>query len=120
MLLCDSVSADPSNRKKVTVQGLLSSISCKGKTFPVSGEFSVYLQLSECRRPGEGWIRVVDDSDEEVHRGQRFTLNFSGDPLETYAIAIRLENCVFPEPGVYFVEFVFEGNLLAKEPLLVR
>src|ERR1051325_1287258 len=85
MLLCENVRTDPENRNRVTIEGLLSKIPSKEGEFPVEGDFSVYLQLSECRRAGQGGIRIVDgESDEEIYPGKRFQLDFSSDPLRVY------------------------------------
>jgi len=87
MLLCENVKTDAENRNRVTIEGLLSKIPSKEGRFPVKGDFSVYLQLSECRKAGQGGIRVVDgESDEEIYPGKRFQLNFSSDPLRVYGI----------------------------------
>ena len=45
---------------------------------------------------------------------------FPADPLPVHGMVIRLLDCVFPRPGLYHVEFRFEGEVIAHEPLLVR
>lgn len=120
MLLCDDVRA-VSGSRKVTVYGLTSTIRVGEKGFPATCGFSVYVQLTECR--GEGAARIViveDESDQVCYQGQDHRMAFGNDPLAVHSAVIRIPQCEFPAPGLYWVEMWYRGVFLACEPLLVR
>ena len=43
-----------------------------------------------------------------------------GNRLHVHGIVFRVRGCVFPNPGLYWVEFRHESVALGREPLLVR
>lgn len=45
---------------------------------------------------------------------------FGNDPLDVVLLPYRMRRCVFPYPGVYAVQFVFDGEVLGDCPLRVR
>jgi hypothetical protein len=121
MLLCDDARPAQPNSRKVTVYGLTSTIHVGAGPFPVSYGFSVYLQLTEGRGQGVGRILVIhSESGEVCHEGQEHRLTFTADPLEVHAAVFRIACCEFPSRGLYWVEFWYDEELLAREPLLVR
>jgi hypothetical protein len=121
MLLCDDVRPVAKNSRKVTVYGLTSTIRIGDKGFPATYGFSVYLQLTEGRGEGRGRIVVVDSqSGERCYEGHDHRLVFGSNPLKVYGALIRIPQCEFPGPGLFWVEFWYEERLLSREPMLVR
>ena|SRR5438128_1149136 len=41
-------------------------------------------------------------------------------PATVEPVFFRLRNCVFPAPGLYYVQLFDEGKLIGERPLLVR
>jgi hypothetical protein len=123
MMLCDDAQPDPVNPHKITIVGLLSSLRATAPVaeFPVVASFCVYLQLTECRGSGTGQIVVANaDTQEVVYTGSDHQMQFGTDPLRVYAIVFRIPLCIFPERGVYWIEFRYNEVTLAHEPLSVR
>jgi hypothetical protein len=123
MLLCDDVRPDPENPGKLNVLGLVSSIrSTAEPPFPLRHpQLCLYLQVTEGR--GKGNVRIVvreADSEVVVSATPPRELTFAGSPLSVAAMLFRVQDCVFPRPGLYWVQFCFGEQVLAQEPLLVR
>jgi len=121
MLICDDARPTRGNPRKMTVHGLLNTIEVQSRRFPARFGFCVYLLLTECRGSGIGRIRVVDaESGELGYEGGGLNLRFGKDPLLAHAVVVRITECELPAPGLYWIEFRYEDELLAREPLLVR
>ena|SRR2546421_10080877 len=122
MLLCEDVRASASRPRKVNVYGLLSAIRPTGDAaeYPIRHSFCVYLALTEGRGAGEGRIAVVSaDTELEIYLGQSHTLTFGPDPLKVLGAVFRIASCSFARPGLYWVEFRYNGSTIARQPLLV-
>jgi hypothetical protein len=84
-------------------------------------EICVFLQLTECRGPADGRIEIHHaDSGKVVFRTRTRTIPFGNDPLEVVAVTFRVRNCLFPEPGLYAVQFWYNEQMFAQQPLLLR
>jgi hypothetical protein len=73
------------------------------------------------RGSGEITVAVVRaDSERLVFTSLPHTLSFGTDPLAVRGLVFRLQNGVFPDAGLYWVEFRYNGKAIARQPLLVR
>jgi hypothetical protein len=123
MLLCDDVQRDPVNPNKVNVIGLVSTIQGVSEPpFPLlHPELCVYLQVTGGRGEGDAQIVVQHaDSDQVVFSSPAHRLVFSTNPLSILGIIFRIQSCVFPGPGLYWVQFWYNQKRLAQQPLLTR
>lgn len=114
---------DPAAPRRVTLVGLISSIrSLEQPPFPLLyREFCVFLQLTECRGPADGRIEVRhDDSDQVVFRTATRAIPLGNDPLQVYGAAFRIGNCLFPVAGLYSVQFWYNDEVIAQQPVLLR
>jgi hypothetical protein len=112
MLVCDDVQTDPANPHKVNVFGLIGTIrSVADPPFPLCHpQLCVYLVLTGGRGTGETTVAVVQaDSDRLVFASLPHTLSFGTDPLAVRGLVFRILNGVFPEAGLYWVEFRYNG-----------
>lgn len=72
---------------------------------------------------GTGRIQlVVSEADTE---GQLFAtpvheVTYPTDRHEKSGVVLRIERCVFPRLGLYWVEFHHDGLMLRREPVIVR
>jgi hypothetical protein len=117
------VQVDSDNPRRVTLVGLISAIrSVEQPAFPLFyQEICVFLQLTECRGAAEGRIEIQHaDSGQVVFRTRTRTIPFGNDPLEIVAVTFRLRNCLFQEPGLYSVQFWYNEQMIAQQPLLLR
>jgi len=123
LIVCEDVQADPDNPRRVTLVGLLSAIrSLEQPAFPVLyRELCVFLQLTECRGPADGRIEIQHaNSGQVLFRTRTRTIPFGSDPLELFAASFRIRNCLFPEAGLYWIQFWYNEQMVAQQPLLLR
>jgi hypothetical protein len=123
LIACEEILADPANLNRITLVALVSTIrSLAEPPFPCRyPELCVFVQLTECRGPGECRVELAHaDSGQVVFRTQTRHVAFPGDPLEVVGLTFRLRNCLFSEPGLYGIQFWYNDGLIAQHPLLVR
>src|SRR5438876_6975109 len=108
LIVCEDVQTDPDNPRRVTVVGLISALrSLEEPPFPLLyREICVFLQMTECRGSAEGRVEIQNaESGEAVFRTRTRTIAFGSDPLEVVGFTFRVRNCLFPAPGLYWVQF---------------
>ena len=72
-------------------------------------------------RPAEGRIEIHHaDSGQVLFRTQTRTIPFSSDSLDVVGVTFRVRNCLFQEPGLCWVQFWYNENMIAQQPLLLR
>jgi hypothetical protein len=123
LIVCEDVQTDPDNSRRVTLVGLVSAIrSSEQPPFPLwYREICVFLQLTECRGPADGRIEIHHaDSGEVVFRTRTRTIPFGSDPLEVVGTTFRIRNCLFAHPGLYWIQFWYNEQMIAQQPLLLR
>ena len=123
MLLCDDVHPDADNPHKMNVQGLVNTIGAQeGVSFPLHHpQLCVYLALTGGRGSGEVMVAAVQaDSDRVAFTSLPHTLSFGPDPLAVQGVVFRIRDGVFPEPGLYWIEFRYNGRTIARQALAVR
>jgi hypothetical protein len=123
MLLCDDLKPDTKNDRRVTIVGLISNFRAGGRPrYPFTyHEMCVFLALTECRGHGEGQIICVnEETGLKVFETPRRAIRFRDDPLDIVGIPFRIRECRFPSPGMYLVQFWFDGVKLEERPLRMR
>ncbi len=123
LIICEDVQTDPDNPRRVTLVGLISAIrTLETPPFPlVFREICVFVQLTECRGSADGRIEIHHaDSGQVVFRTRTRTIPFGGDPLEVVGVTFRIRNCLFQAPGLYWVQFWYNEQMIAQQPLLLR
>ena len=122
MLVCEHAEPAPHNAKRANVFGLFSNIVLRGESarFPIGMGFTVYVVLTECR--GDGTVRILvsdAESGEICYRGTPHRAKLSSNPLDVHAAIFRVSECMLTHPGLYWIEFEFEGVVLRQEPIHV-
>jgi hypothetical protein len=123
LILCEDVQTDSTNPQRVTLVGLISAIrSTEQSSYPVLyKELCVFLQLTECRGSAEGRVEIhYADSNTTVFRGRTRTISFGSDPLEIVGATFRIRNCLFQVPGLYWVQFWYNEQMIAQQALVLR
>lgn len=123
LIVCEDVQTDPDNPRRITLVGLISAIrSIDQPPFPLLyREICVFLQMTECRGPAEGRIEIQHaDSGEVVFRTRARTIPFANDPLEVVGVIFRIRNCLFLEPGLYWVQLWYNEQMLTQQPVILR
>ena len=123
LIVCEDVQTSTDNSHRITLVDLISTIrSLEQPPFPLLfRELCVFLQLTECRGPAEGRIEIQNaDSSEVVFRARTRTIPLGTDPLEIVGITFRIRNCLFREAGLYWVQFWYNEQMTAQQPLVLR
>ncbi len=123
LIICEDVLTAPDNPHRVTLIDLINAIrSLEKPPFPLLyPEICVFLQLTECRGPGDGRIEIQHaDSGQVVFRTRTRTLPLGDDPLEVVGVIFRIRNCYFQQPGLYWVQFWYNEQMIAQQSLLLR
>ena len=123
LIACEDVLVDPASPGTVSLLNLISVIASRSEPpFPFrQPEFCVFMQLAECRGHVSLRIRIVHaESGQFVFESRPRLLKFGSKPLEVYGLAFRIRHCPFPQPGIYFVELLFDDEPAAQYSILVR
>ena len=123
MLLGDDVTTDPANPRKIVVNGLIhvARLAQPVRLPAVIDQLCVLLLLAGGRGVGDAQIVGVEaDTDQPVFRSAVFQITYPPDPLEIVTRLFRLQQCVVPRAGLYWIQFWHNGRLLAEQPLTVR
>lgn len=121
-ILCEDVRPDPANPRRINIHGLLQAIRPLGSSalYPLRHSFAVYLMYTGGRGTGQGQVRVESEATAlPVYVGQLHAIPTDPDPLRVRAIAIHIAMCSFPQAGLYWVQFWYNGQLSHQEPLMV-
>jgi hypothetical protein len=122
LIVCEHAEAASHNPRRANLFGVLANVVLPGESahFPCGFGFSVYVMLSECRGDGVGRIIVSEaESGETIHSGTPHRILVGRDPLEVHGVIFRIYECMLPRPGLYWIEFEFDGAILWQEPILV-
>ena len=123
MLLCDNWLVDPGNERRVTIVGLISNIrATEEPAYPLLyREFCVFLALTEGREHGKAQIVcILEEDGRRVFATREWDIAFSEDLLDVIGVPCRIRNCLFPQPGLYSVQFWYKGELVEERPLRLR
>jgi Family of unknown function (DUF6941) len=120
MLLCDVVRKRKDSSLKFDLLGQFNTVRPTGD-FPLRLSFSVFVTMTGGRGSGQCGIRIIEaDTDELIHEGNEHSIRFDPDPTRIHAATIRVGSCTIHQPGLYHVEFMYNGAELAQEPLVVK
>jgi hypothetical protein len=123
LILCNDVRPDPTNYQRLHVLGLLTSIrSGAHPRFPlVQPSFSVLVILTGGQGSGELVVRIIrDPMGAVVFKTRPRQVRFVGDPMALLGMRFLIKNCTFPAAGLYWVEVVYTGSVLARQRLYVK
>src|SRR5207245_1766360 len=82
-------------------------------------ELHVYMQVTGHPATARGTVLFRQGSTDRVLRRRALPpVEFLG-PLEMIPVYLRIDNCEFPEPGLYYFQIVFDGQLRAERFLEV-
>jgi uncharacterized iron-regulated membrane protein len=70
---------------------------------------------------GELLLRISEDrTANTVFQTRPRQARFVGDVHSVGGVVFRIQNCVFPAAGLYWVEVAFAGAVIARQRLVVR
>jgi hypothetical protein len=123
-IICDRVRVDPTNLHLFNIDGLRTSIRSKQiPRFPLEMPGLTALAiLMGCGVQGEISTQLVAEGSQQILSKSRQPLRvrFVGDPHTVTGIKFTVPNCKFPREGLYWMELVFSGEVIAKQPIRVH
>jgi hypothetical protein len=125
LIACEDVKRDPTDLRKVTLVNLINAIRSVEEPFfsLLYRELCVFVQLTECRGSGEVEVRLLyEETGDYAYPGPEspWKAGLPNDPLEAVALLFRIRNLTFPGPGLYWIQFLFNGEVLSEQQLLLR
>ena len=122
MIVCNDWHPDPASPHLWNISGLLYNLRPNPPAYPVRyPELCVLLALTDCHGQGEGWIVCEnEDTGQPVFASPRRPITFGADPLEVVGVPFRLRDCPFPTPGLYSVQFWYNGVRVEHRLLNLR
>ena len=119
MVVCDAIKESEEEGGVYHLGGVRSALIVP--SFPaLRPRLSVLAQISG--HSGTVSLRIVVnrvETDETVFESRAKEYLFH-DPMTVVTVVFRVRNCVFPAPGVYYVQLFHEGKLISERPLTVR
>jgi hypothetical protein len=120
---CENIIIDPGPPIRVTLDGVISTIhSLDQPAFPYRhAELCIFAQLTECRGSGKIRLEAIQaDTGQVVFRTRELLVTFGNDPLAVRGLPFRIFGCLFPDPGVYWIDLIVDGTEIARQVLLLR
>jgi hypothetical protein len=123
-IVCDRVRVDPMNLHVIHIDGLRTSIrSNYDPPFPCRVPLMTTLVIF-MGGLGEFELstRITDDmtGDLTCISAEPRTIKFVGDPLAVKGVKVFVPGCVFPRPGLYWVELKLSGERIARQPIRIH
>jgi hypothetical protein len=119
MVLCDA--AEESDQEKTVFQltGVRSWMEVL--SFPAfCPKLCIYLQISGHEGHANCHIEINRvETEDVIFKTVSKTINLQG-PMSVVPMVFRLRNCVFPAPGVYYVQVFHERKLIGERPLILQ
>lgn len=122
-LACEDVHVDLQDHRRITILGLINNIQAKDENpYPLTyRELCVFLALTDCSGTRDGWIVcVIEETGEVVFATAPRPIPFSPDRLQIVGVLFRIQDCRFPLPGLYSIQFWYDGVRVSERPLRLR
>jgi hypothetical protein len=123
MVLCEDWGIDVDRPNRVSLYGLISSISSLDPSpYPLLyQELCVFLALTEGRGTGHIQIRCVfEETGQKIFETPRRRIKLGEDPLEVMGLPVRIRDCLFPQTGIHSIQFWYNGHRVSECPLRLR
>lgn len=123
MIVCDDAVPSSRNPAKMDARGMVSFVrSHPPGRFPVVVPMlCVLLEVSGGRGVGELRVEFAHAEAEGVgFRSAVHLVTFPDDPLRVLPLVFRIRECVFREPGLYWVQFTHNGRKVSEVSVIVE
>lgn len=115
-VLCNNITDNPSNRDQKDLQGAgLSRIDGAG-SFPVKLSFWIFVQLSDRKETGKARLALMRADSTRRYFFRPITVRHD-DRTQATVFCVRLYDCTFPDPGVYFLELWYDDIWVVDQRL---
>jgi hypothetical protein len=119
MVVCDALKESDEESGVYHLNGVRTAMEVP--SFPaLRPRLGVFAQMSG--HAGHAKLQIVInriETDENIYQSAPKEFSFSG-PTSLVMVVFRFRNCVFPAPGVYYVQMFHEDKLIGERALDVR
>jgi hypothetical protein len=123
LIACEDIQTNPATPRKATLTNLISAIrSLQRPSFPLLyRELCVFVQMTECRGAADVRLSIAHaDTNELVYPGRVWRASLPPDPLEVAGLPFRIRNVLFTKAGLYWIQFWYNGIVVAQQPIVLR
>jgi Family of unknown function (DUF6941) len=120
MAVCEEMEV---HKKQISLLRLVLNIRSLGTPpYPLLyRQLCVFAVLTEARGNASVTLRVVHaDTGAAVFAPRVQHVSFGKDPLTAYGVRFRLRDCLFPQVGLYWIQFLYGDAVLAQQDLYLR
>jgi hypothetical protein len=121
-IACDRIEVTPGSSQYSLVNVIHAIKLLPGATYPrIHPELSLFVQMTDGRGKHAFQIQLVFvDDDQSTYLSEPVILDLGNDPLTVHGWPIRLKNVLFARPGLYEFRLLFEGQVIARESIVLR
>lgn len=119
MVLCDEIEPSEAEADVFDLRGVRTDIVAP--SFPYTHpQLCVYLQMTghEGVVTGRAVVNQVE-TDDDIASTVEDVVQFHG-PLAFVHVPWKVLDCSFPQPGLYYVQVLFDGKLIGERPLILH
>ena len=120
-IACDDI--DSASTGKYSLHNVIYAVRLlPGAAYPqIHPMICLFVHMTNGRGSHSFQIELVFADDEQsTYISDLVTMNLGDDPLAVYGWPIRLRNLLFPHPGSYEFRLLCDGQVIAREPILLR
>jgi hypothetical protein len=120
LIACEEIRPDDLDPRRLSLLRVVSAI--RATAYPaLRPQFAVFAVLTGGRGAGELWMEIRQaDADAVVYASARRRVAFAADPLVLHGATYNIRNLVFPQPGLYWVQLRYEGDVIADLPVVLK
>jgi hypothetical protein len=113
LVLCDEIEQRPDEEGVFDLHGARTQV--QALSFPYRpSQLCIYLQVSGHEGMASGQVVVVSEAtEEEIVSAPINDIQLLG-PLTAIPVGLRIRNCEFPAPGVYWFQVILNEKLVAE------
>jgi hypothetical protein len=121
LIACENIQPGSSSEQFTLVNVITRIRSLEAVPFPLLyRELCILAMCTECRGSGQVQIQIIEDESEEPCRtSPLWPVTFTNDPLQIVGFPFRIGPIRFPQAGLYKVRLLYNGVVLAEEPIRV-
>lgn len=119
MMICDHIEESDDEIGVYHLVGVRSSLHVP--VFPaLCPRLGVFVQMSGHRGEAPCSVRIRQEAtDDAIYQTKSKLISFL-DPTLVVPVVYRLRNCIFPAPGLYFIEILHEKKLIGERRFQLR
>jgi hypothetical protein len=117
-VLCDEITKSPGDSKQVDVRGAGLNAFVTSEPFPIKRSFWAYVEIGDQKPVGTIQLGLMRADSGRRFLFRKIPVDFPS-RLQPTMLVTKVFECVFPEPGVYFVELWYDARWLIDQRIEV-